>query len=105
MDEESVAAGAEAAVGAEEGFGGGALEEGAGFGVDGGGEEVVRGGVFDVEAEEGVEGGEVGEFGGAEGSGFGGRGGAAGEFLEFGDGAEGLNPVNSVGLGESGGGD
>lgn len=105
VDEESVAVGAETAVGAEGGFGGGALEEGAGLGIDGGGKEVVGGRVLDIEADGGLEGGEVDEIGGAKVTRFGGRGGLESVDAEFGDGTEGLDPVNSLRLRHGDGGE
>lgn len=105
VDEKSEAEGAEAAVGAEGGFGGGALEEGAGLGIDGGGEEIVGGGVFDIEAEGAIEGGEVDEIGVTEVARFGGRGGLQSLDAELRDGTEGLDPVNSLRLRHGGGGE
>lgn len=84
-------------MGAEEGFGGGALEVGAGGFVDGGGEEIVGAGVADVEADGGVEGGDVDERVGAEGAGFGGRGLFKGFDAELGDGAGGLEAEDVLG--------
>ena len=63
VDDEAVAQSVEFAVGAEQGFGGGTLEEGSGLRVDGRAEEVVGGGVANVELQVGVDAGEFDEIG------------------------------------------
>ena len=73
MDQEAVAHFFEFFVSAEESFGGGALHEGARFGIDGRAEEIVGSGVANVELDGGIELGEFDEIGFAKVAGFDGR--------------------------------
>lgn len=89
VDEEPEAVFREFAVGAEQGFGSGALEEGAGLRVEWDSEEVGGVGVADIEFDGAIERAEFDEFRRAEGAFFGGRGGGERCFAKRFDGFDG----------------